>query len=664
MLSKNKQLLGKKTKRANFSKGELNKEKIFTTIKLINLCDKRNKAKCYTYIKFSFTDRIYLDSLIKYKNQSIELDIESDKIFIIDKIELGNDIGNKVDFLIPIYINRTNTCYIDLKAKKKGYSFEFIFYAKTIKKLPEYFQYNDELQLREFDTYNLKYRKKLIILNVEDKVVNDYIQKVTFDSNSYKICVRINNKGNAFPSIHELKLEKKIRIRISSQKANTQHIIDILNLFEELKENKSLKSLITKYKYLYDDNALHQFIKHYDYIETSYLDIPNIDDNDVNLIKEYLLKLIVKYLFIKISKNKKPAQIKKINNNIMKMINNITNIINDIEQFTKDLENSNILKFRLFRATLYNLYSAISGNSSNKEVCIEILSKYTQKIIDIRTCSRDDPYYNAVEFLKDVANNINEDSALFDVLMQYNSGISDDINLFNKEKKYCENDTKYEISMITVSDIAEHLKNILPEFIVRYTLDNEVDSFYSTLNDLIFINEKKSLKLDEISDLDELTEYTLPIVILLLHECWGHRKVAISNKIVKDSPIRNYLRSENFDEELIKVIKENTGKIKGESGLELEYLLTGDNKSRIFPEFLLNYRYWQNENLLDVKLWVKSNFTDFQKLMIQNYREINKDHMNKIQNKNRESKKDNDLSVYNEKVYYIDGIKIGPFCKV
>ena len=664
MLSKNK-YIGRKTRRDNFYDDNLN-TKTCTKINLINLCAKKYKSYCYSYIKFSFTERIYLDDLIKFKTQLIELNIQSDKIYIVDRIELGNDIGTKAYFLLPIYINKTNTCYIDLKNKKKNFCFELIFYAKTTKKLPDYILYNNELKLKGFDNYNLKYRKKLIILNVELDAINEYIKNSILDSNSYKICIRIDSKGKSHTSIHELTLDKKKMVQSSKLKANIDHIKDIEKLFDEVKKNKPIESLKEKYNYLKDDDDFELFLKNYDYIDSSYTDIAYINDNDVNILKEYLLKLILKYFFIEIDKNQTERQIIDINNNIIKMIDNINFIIDDIEQFTKDVENSTILRFRLFRSTLYNLYISISEKSSNKFACLEILSQYHQKIIDIKASSGDNPYYNAVLFLKEVADNLSEDSALFDILMQYNSGISDDVNLFNEKQKPKEYNSKYELSMLTVPDVAAHLKNIIPEFMVRFTSDDRINSFYSTSNDLVFINEKRTFKKNDISDLDGHPEYILPIVILLLHECWGHRKVFKSSKIIKDSPIRNYLRSENFNEELNIIINEAGGKkkIKGESGLTIEFLITGDNKSRTFTEFLLNYCNRKNINLLNVKLWVKSNFNEFQELMINNYREIYKKDLNKITNKNREDEMDDDFSVFKEKVFYIDGIKIGPFFKV
>ena len=39
--------------------------------------------------------------------------------------------------------------------------------------------------------------------------------------------------------------------------------------------------------------------------------------------------------------------------------------------------------------------------------------------------------------------------------------------------------------MITVKELVEHLQKIIPDFIIRYTSDDETYAFYSSLNDLV-----------------------------------------------------------------------------------------------------------------------------------------------------------------------------------
>ena len=520
-----------------------------------------------------------------------------------------------------------------------------------MKNLPRYLEYENEQKIQVFDNYDLKYRKKINIINVGRNFVNSYIKNITLDSNSYKICARIKNTGEIFSSLHELKLEKKLELKKNLIKPNLDDIDKIQNLFIEFKKSKNLENIKKKYKVLNNDNAFKKFIKRYTYAKAPYSEIPDINDDAINILKEYILKFILKYFFININEIKTQIIDKQL-----QMIDNIMEIINDIEQFSKNKKDSTILKYRLYRATLYNLYSVTKEDAKNKFYCLSILAKYKQKIIDINQSSKDNPYYKAITFLKEVASKLNEKSCLFDLLMQYNSGISEDIILLgenNKNNKVVAEDTKYELSLLTVEEITKHLTDILPDFIIRYTCNNDIYSFYSSLNDLIFINEQKTFNDSIIRNLDNSIGYTLPIVLLVIYECWGHLKVINSNKI-------NYLRKGNSNEELMEIIEKNTGKVKCESGLELENLIIG-SKDKFFSEFLLNKYEIINKNLLNSDLWVKTNFKDFQNLMRENVKKTKDEYISEmVLSNNRENDGDKDLSKYCLKTYYEDDVEIGP----
>ena len=82
--------------------------------------------------------------------------------------------------------------------------------------------------------------------------------------------------------------------------------------------------------------------------------------------------------------------------------------------------------------------------------------------MNLKKASKDSPFYKAIMFMKDITRNLNENSCLFDLLLQYNSGISNDIDLLRrKRKRYKDNDSKYELSMMTVKEVTEHLEEIL-----------------------------------------------------------------------------------------------------------------------------------------------------------------------------------------------------------
>ena len=657
----NRNYLKRKTKRNNFIEDKSFKNEKETTINLFLLNDSNYNIDDYSYIKFSSSEKIKLCNLRKQKSQIIKLNLDSNKIYIIDKIELLNEEGNKrKTFLLPIYIRKSNICYISLKHKKKGYCFELIFYSKNKKKIRETVLTHKNLTLDKFDNYGLSHRKKINVINIEKNFAKEYVKNITLDSDSYKICSRIKENGEIASSIHELKLDEKLNLEKSKIKANANDIKKIYKFFNEFINNKSIECL-EKYKSLNNENVFENFKREYIYVNKSYNDIPEITENDIIKVKECLLKLIIHNFFIDFSKMKTTKNQKNnINNMIIKVINNFTSIIDDIENFTKKLDSPIIHKFRLYRSTLYNVFSIIK-KTSDKIICLQILSKYNQKIMNLKRASKNSPFKQATMFMKNIAKNLNEDSCILDLLLQYNSGISNDVDLLRrKRKKYKDNDTKYELSMLTVKEVAKHLEEIIPDFIVRYTNDDDIYAFYSSLNDIIFFNDKKTFKNEKINNYNGYDQYTLPIVILLIHECWGHRKVALSNTIKKNSPIRNYLINKDFEEDE-NIIYDKTGKVKGESGFELEYLITGIKYNNILSEYLLKTNATNNSNLLDVSLWIQPNFTEFQNILKQNCEENYGCNIDELLKKNRENKSFRNLNRYVDGTYNEDGIEIELF---
>jgi len=657
----NRNYLKRKTKRNNFIEDKSFKNEKETTINLFLLNDSNYNIDDYSYIKFSSSEKIKLCNLREQKSQIIKLNLDSNKIYIIDKIELLNEEGNKrKTFLLPIYIRKSNICYISLKHKKNGYCFELIFYSKNKKKIRETVLTHKNLTLDKFDNYGLSHRKKINVINIEKNFAKEYVKNITLDSDSYKICSRIKENGEIASSIHELKLDEKLNLEKSKIKANANDIKKIYKFFNEFKNNKSIECL-EKYKSLNNENVFENFKREYIYVNKSYNDIPEITENDIIKVKECLLKLIIHNFFIDFSKMKTTKNQKNnINNMIIKVINNFTSIIDDIENFTKKLDSPIIHKFRLYRSTLYNVFSIIK-KTSDKIICLQILSKYNQKIMNLKRASKNSPFKQATMFMKNIAKNLNEDSCILDLLLQYNSGISNDVDLLRrKRKKYKDNDTKYELSMLTVKEVAKHLEEIIPDFIVRYTNDDDIYAFYSSLNDIIFFNDKKTFKNEKINNYNGYDQYTLPIVILLIHECWGHRKVALSNTIKKNSPIRNYLINKDFEEDE-NIIYDKTGKVKGESGFELEYLITGIKYNNILSEYLLKTNATNNSNLLDVSLWIQPNFTEFQNILKQNCEENYGCNIDELLKKNRENKSFRNLNRYVDGTYNEDGIEIELF---
>ena len=630
-----------------------------TTIRLILLNRKNKKVNSFTYkyIKFPFCDKIKLDDLIKKKIQILKLDIPSEKIEITQQVILEDEDGNiKETFLLPIYINKINNFYINLKKQKEGFFFEFFYYSIREENLPKSFLYKKSKNLKIFDSHKQKFKKRINIINEEREIAAKYLKNLPLDSNSYKICIRINNKGEEIsPSIHELKLEKKRTPKISKLKANKDDLNKINQLIKDFKATQSLTFIQKKYQSLKDDNILKTFTNNYKYSKLSTIELPNIDENDIEILKEYLLKIIIQYFFIDLNII---HHIEDITKYLLTIIENIFAIIEDIENFANEKEDATMLKFRLFRSTMFNIYSI----SKNKIDSIKRLSEYKQEILEINWRKKTNAYTQAINFLKNVAKNLKENSALYDILLQYNSGFSHDISLIKGEDK--EDFTKNELKLLGVKDVTKHLQEILPKFIVRYTFQNDVYAFFSELNDIIFINEKKTFDKNTIENYDKKNNYVLPIVILLIHECWGHMKVSLTNKSKKNrnSPIRNHLRSEDFKEIQIKKYDEKTKKYTGESGLGIERLILGPYNNKILSKYILNYEASNNENLLKIDLWIQPTFEEFQKKIKNNYEQFYKTSIDIESNKNKEEEDETDEGMKN--IYFEDDSSLLTLAKV
>ena len=233
-----------------------------------------------------------------------------------------------------------------------------------------------------------------------------------------------------------------------------------------------------RYKSLNNAKAFKQFIKSYIYKNKDYSEISKITSNDIDILKECLLKLVIQYFFINPKESKIISeQIESYKSYILTTINNIQTIMNDIEEFAETQENSMILKFRLYRATIKNIYTVIKDYLSDKIVIIQKLSIYEQKILNIKNISKSNPYNKAIKFLREIAENLNEDSYLFDVLYQYNCDISEDTGKTKIRDTNETNILKHELSMLTVKEVRDHLTSILPDFIVRYTGPGDLFAF-------------------------------------------------------------------------------------------------------------------------------------------------------------------------------------------
>ena len=385
-------------------------------------------------------------------------------------------------------------------------------------------------------------------------------------------------------------------------------------------------------------------------INKNYTEIPNIDENDADIFKEHLLKLIINYFFVK----DKESYIKS-KKAILDISKNIKGIINDIEEFSKGSENCDLIRFRLYRATVYNLYSISKKLPNNKEICLQDLKNYNQKIISLKNIENDNPYYKAINFIKQTAQNLDEKSCLFEILMQYYSGISKDILLSNKKGEKNRKDIcKYELSLITADELKKHIIKILPDFLIKYIYDDGNYSIYSQYNDVIFINELKTFRKNDIDDF-YFSGYTIPLVILLINGYLGHSTFSLSNK-----------RIQNFEKNLLQIhYGKNKAKMKDELDFEIEFLISGERDlNNIYANYLLSGDDINNCNLLDADLWTNGNFENLRNLILKNIKALPPNNVIKNYKKIEGIENKESSRLYCMETYFINGVEYGPFFKI
>ena len=138
-------------------------------------------------------------------------------------------------------------------------------------------------------------------------------------------------------------------------------------------------------------------------------------------------------------------------------------------------------------------------------------------------------YIQAIQFLRNLIDNLTEDSALTFCFMQLNSIISRDLNIKNED-----NDNKFEVGYIPLPQLKKKLHKLIPSKIYRIYANTDYNAIFSPLTEKVTINELHTFNeiqlntIQTIFDLDyEDSEKRLvfPLICVLMHEFFGHALV-------------------------------------------------------------------------------------------------------------------------------------------
>lgn len=581
--------------------------------------------------KISPQSFIILDQIIQITEKSEYKLTLKDKSLYENKIyECFLDYGTeKCPYYIKIYYDQVNHYFFG--RKKNSMCFEFIFGDFINDKIDNnrcYIEYNGKKYYSYDDKKFLKLRC-LNLVNVDLALVkfpSDYNNKVVnskyFDEKSFFIFVSVAEK---YPKIFGIFRNKPFEEKQKMLEANDVieklestliKVRKILNYdknqsYDEYVNGINMKELPTTYikeirNSVYLENEVMSFFNIYR---------PNLTDEELAAFDTYSEFMIAFPSFLNMNRTSNHLIPFRFYKQYYYSKKAIENFMETIPPYVDKVQKT-LLKYSACRC----LRSILSRG----------FGKDNEHLFYFYDISKPDNIYNeARKFNESFIKELNENSEMFLFLLQINSGSS--INKLNQ-------DLTSRISMLTLDQIKSHLKDSLPDYIIRLKLKvdfsgltfNEVrHTIISEMNLFQSFLEESELK----GKFDEYSNRRLILANLLQHERFGHINNSLNffcfqrdtEEIFEDSydsedePLspRQYYHIEKKKEKLIEIVQTSNylGKEvkKGESGVAFNIFLTrGDMR---------NFNILRNDNadfskiFKDPKLFASKDLTTLNRLL-------------------------------------------------
>ena len=529
--------------------------------------------------------------------------------------------------LITIYFNQINYYYISIDMKYCN-SMEIIFFNINPEINFENNTYKKILYEEKFEEKEVFKRINLININRETiklNLISDYYDMI-FSSEPkpfYKnltVIVGKDKKILAFYSKYE-----------SIMKSDNSDLLSSVQFADKLSSNLSFKEF-ESYK-----KELNQMIFDVRFND-NLMDKKKIKDiriwNNTHLLMAYGKYLIFKATFENKEKN---GKIDYNENNYKKFQNIMKQVENFHEKCKNCIKNKDLTISQLFLTSCIAFKDYLKYNNySDSEI----------DLIDLIDFKKEGTIYNAgyennIEFIK----NLNKDSFLYPIFLQFNSGFKDiffDDDFVNS----CM------ISKITLEQIKLDLIKSLDNYGIRIFFKTNYFAT-TTLNTSITIynenkvfgkklNEKELLVAND-SDYHKRTS----ISFLQKHERFSHLKKIFNKSELNyvDSP-RGYIDFENNRYRILVSYIDNI-EPKEEIGESLEFFMT--NGKNYLINNLFNYRTYNFEKLFKVNLFMEEKNDNLIKILkeIPGYKE--EDEEESEDEKNIDEKKENNENNNNKK---------------
>lgn len=468
----------------------------------------------------------------RINRNSIELIVETPRNNYYDhfsetiklyKDKNSNNIDNVISFILDLYYEEINQYYCFINCINK-FSFDIIIFQKDFQNIIKCINIRGKktYTLDKSNSFGLRNCTKFGIINCDKSYIDVY------DFNFPSHCTQGSYYLNMFfPSVNKTpkyslqKIKKLSRKSIDINLLTKEHkdfLIGAKKKFTDLYyECINEKGTPLEIKFEYSRKLIDIFRKPYDFTPLKNLRYLLARNIKLNLSDEDY-DICLGYVIYKLAK--------KISNfyNAILLAKLIIDLLDELEANLNG-RNLNVLKVLYWYKKFY-----LSGtdfverlNSINNLEVGELIHDF--KLCYPKKCAKNTPYNNAIVFMENFVEQLNDDSYLLEILYLIDSESSS-----NRIYKNCR---VFNLTLLSLEKIKSHLKLLIPEVIIRYknsknsktngsfvfhygvtrVYENEI---YKTVNDL-----DKCLIKEE----DKNSQYTIPLIMLLIHECFATERL-------------------------------------------------------------------------------------------------------------------------------------------
>ena len=574
---------------------------------------------------------------------SIDIQLEENHIYYKENLIFKTKNNKEVTAEYPIYAHKENNIYIDFDENNlqeikniKLLSLEIIYQSTSEELLPKSIIY-DNKELFVFDSFGNKLRKRIGLININpqklilvNEILNIYPNFEFKDDYSYELIVRIPANKEIQYSITDLEMININGLKVKEQ-TKKDYIIDKKSIYNSLISYKKefFLSLLNERNKNEIKTKIDNLSKKYSYLKSmvmpyyeNILNYVNFQDLDIDIFVEnfYFLELLRIEILIN-SDDEVDKELKEILFYINDFNTKYNNYISEIIKLNISIMDKLLLIKCYHKIFLDSIMTKNEVNFMNTMI-VEKIKEYNS-------------YKKAINFVKDIINNLNEESRLFEIFLYLDGNVIENLfeknevlyeyfrDIYGRKKKveYKEHPTEYGTNMSTVNEVKNHLLKLMPRYIVRINADMKFNASYDDKTKIMIINEKKLFNTNSnlLTDLFEDNEfnerYVLPISIEILHELCGHGKKRLINE--HEGSTEEY-RDSKYDYQRCNVIKkvDNSKEIKyPESGIVLENYISS-NKKIIRWLKKLQSKDEEIKKIINVDLWIGKDFKTLESLIM------------------------------------------------